>query len=570
MKVIIKTITPFITPLLFTMSFTAMATNNVIEPPMVAIPSGSFLMGNESGPLNEKPVRQVQINAFMLGKYEVTIAEFKQFVDTTNYPMPQTCVHEAGPNWFLRPSSDSKNNQQGRAGMELAVTSGSWDNNSISNNEFEPVVCIGWNAAKAYIAWLKQETGKPYRLPSEAEWEYAHRAGSTSTYAFGERADMDKVCHSSNVADKYAEEVAAKLFKAGYGGRPEPCNDKSGLVSIVGLYQPNAFGLYDTLGNVEEWMQDCYVDDYVNAPVNAQPVELANCKQRVLRGGSWHYLTYSASQRAGREQQDFVGVLEGFRLALDGDKVEPTSSTLDFEKQLHNAQKKQQQKRNKLLDFPQKATGLKLTKSNTPSRQYITLNWDNLNDIATFGYDIYRSNSYFDNSHKIASNVKGFEFTDVKPTNGHLRYSIVAVNAERQSPFSDIVTTGRHETHSLPGKVQAEAFHYSSNAVIAASISEPKGDNGYIRLSGSESQYKVTSNTDAAYKVTFRVFNNGQNQSFEFWQEGKLVTTLTPTGNRGWQSLILPEVYLPTGKNLLSIKTKDNNFSINWLQFEKI
>ena len=484
--------------------------------------------------------------------------------------MPQTCVHEAGPNWFLRPSSNSKNNPQGRNSMELAVTAGSWDKNSISNNEFEPVVCIGWSAAQAYTAWLKKETGKPYRLPSEVEWEYAHRAGTTSTYAFGERDDMGQVCHTSNIADKYAEEVAAKLFKAGYGGRPESCNDKSGLVSIVGLYQPNAFGLYDTLGNVEEWVQDCYVDDYVQTPVNGQSVELERCKQRVLRGGSWHYLTYTASQRAGREQQDFVGVLEGFRVALDGDEIEPAASSLLFEKQLNKAQKNEQDKRDQLLDFPKRPTGLTLKKSNKLGTQYITLNWDDLNDIATFGYDIYRSNSYFDASHKIASNVKALEFIDVEPMHGHLRYSIVAVNAQRESDFSDIVTTGLHDIHTLPGKVQAEAFHSSPNAKIAASVSEPKGDSGYIRLSDSEAKYQVISSTDASYKITFRVFNNGQNQPFELWQEHKQLATLTPTGKRGWQTLTVANVYLPKGRHLLSIKAKHNNFSINWLQFEQL
>jgi formylglycine-generating enzyme required for sulfatase activity len=319
-----------ITPLLLTMSLSATATNSPIEPLMVSIPAGTFLMGSERGHKNEQPVREVQISPFMLGKYEVTISEFKQFIAATDYSMSQTCIHEAGQNWFLRPASTSQKNQQGANNMELAITAGSWDKNSISDNEFEPVVCIGWDAAQAYTAWLKEETGKPYRLPTEAEWEYSHRAGSTSTYSFGEPDDIEKVCRSANIADKYGEEVAAKLFNAGYGGRPEVCNDKSGLVSIVGLYQPNAFGLYDMLGNVEEWVQDCYVDDYAQAPVNGKSVEINNCKQRVLRGGSWHYLTYSASQRTGREAQDFIGVLEGFRLALDGDTNLTSTSSKHF------------------------------------------------------------------------------------------------------------------------------------------------------------------------------------------------------------------------------------------------
>ena len=556
-----------ITALLLSMSFSATATNTPIEPLMVAIPAGTFLMGSERGDKNEQPVRQVQISPFMLGKYEITIAEFKQFVAATNYDMSQTCIHEADQNWFLRPISSSQNDLQDRNNWKLAVTAGSWDKNSISDNEFEPVVCIGWDAAQAYTAWLKEETGKPYRLPTEAEWEYAHRAGSRSTYSFGELDDIEKACLSGNIADKYAEEVAGKLFKAGYGGKPVACNDKSGLVSIVGLYQPNAFGVFDMLGNVEEWVQDCYADDYSQAPINGKSVEIDNCKQRVLRGGSWHYLTYSASQRAGREGGNFIGVLEGFRLALDGDKSLVSASSKKFEKRLNKEQQQQQQKMALQLDFPKKPTGLQVTKN---SKNKITLSWDNPNDSATTSYDIYRSISYFDESHKLASNIKGQEFVDLKPLIGRVHYRIVAVNTQRKGDFSEMKSIGQSKVHSLPGKIQGEAFQAAPNAVIAASISEPKEDRGYLGFSDSEALYQVVSTVSASYQVTFRVFNNGENQPFELWQGDNLLAILTPTGKRGWQTITEPKIYLSKGAHLLNIKANHNNFALNWLQFEKL
>lgn len=541
--------------------------NELIEPPMVTIPSGTFIMGSDVGNDNERPAHQVKMKGFMMGKYEVTIAEFKRFVAATNYPMPDSCVHEAGPYWFLRPTSNGNGLSSSGNGMELAVTKGSWEKNSISTNEFEPVVCVGWQAAQAYAAWLREQTGKPYRLPTEAEWEYATRAGSDGPYFFGGREEINQICRFANVADKYGEEIAGKLFNASYGGRPESCNDKSGLVSIVGLYQPNAFGLYDTLGNVEEWVQDCYAGDYKHSASGIDNAATKDCKLRVIRGGSWHYLTYTVSQRTGREQDDFIGVLEGFRLALDGENIEPENSTLHFEHRLSEAQKKQRQQMAALLDFPKQPTGLNVQERNDGS---LVLNWNEANDVATTGYDIYRSISYFDESHKIANNVSNTSFIDDKPIKGRVRYRIKALNAQRESDWSNLVTFGEFDTHLLPGKIQAEAYFAAPNAIIAASVSEPEGDRGYLRLANSWVKYHVSTKANATYQITVRIFSNGQGKPVELWLGNELLTSIVATGERGWQSISKTGIYLHKGEHVLSVKSGAQNIAINWLQLDKL
>lgn len=539
-----------------------------IEPAMVSIPSGTFVMGSDNGQANEKPVREVEINAFMMGKYEVTITEFERFIEATKYPMPQTCVHEAGPYWFLRPAKPEDNSVSTSGNeFELAVTKGSWDNNAISQNKFEPVVCVGWKAAHAYAAWLRKETGKPYRLPTEAEWEYASRAGTDTPYFFGDRNKIDQICRFANVADKFGEEVAGKLFNAGYGGSPEACNDKSGLVNIVGMYQPNAFGLYDTLGNVEEWVQDCYSDNPTNETDSNQVDEADDCKLRVIRGGSWHYQTYTVSQRTGREQDDFIGVLEGFRLALDGQDISPATSTLSFEKNLHNAQKQRQHKMDALLDFPQRPAGLKVSKNDEND---VVLSWNKNTDNATSGYDIYRSTSYFDESHNIARHLTNETFVDDKPVHGRVWYSIRAVNSQRKSQWSDPVVIGQSEIHSLPGKIQAEAYFSAPNSIIAASVSEPQDDRGYLRIANANADYQIAVGESATYEITLRIFNSRDSQPIEIWLEDKLVASILPTEEQGWQSVSKTGVHIAKGQHLLSIKSRSTDLSINWLEFTRL
>ncbi|MCE3607799.1 formylglycine-generating enzyme family protein [Massilia sp. P8910] len=314
-----------------------LATNEKpFEPDMVSIKAGQLTMGSDKW-ASTSPEHTVSIKAFKMGKYEVTVKEFAQFVKATNYAAPRQCVQMAGNPWF-------------------ADMAGSWNANTLSHSRFEPVTCIRPKDAEAYIAWMAKETGKKYRLPTEAEWEYAHRAGSTRKYPFGNNEEL--ACRYGNIADRSAEAA----FKRDYDGLDSkshvgvaPCDDKSDYASIVGMYEPNAFGLYDTLGNVAEFVQDCKKPNYTGAPADGSAVVEAKCAQRVNRGGSWHWEGW-ASYRRSEMPEEFVGSLEGFRVALDMDgsaEAAAKSALSAFAIELAAEQQKEREKRSKRAHIPE-------------------------------------------------------------------------------------------------------------------------------------------------------------------------------------------------------------------------
>ena len=209
---------------------------------MVVIPGGSFRMGCVSGrdcDDDEHPVHEVRVESFELGKYEVTFEEYDRFTAATG-----------------RDRTDDKGWGRGR----------------------RPVIRVTWEAAEAYTRWLSEQTGERYRLPSEAEWEYAARAGTETKYHFGK--EKSELCLYGNHADR----------STNIEWRNQTCSDGVGKqTALVGTYQPNGFGLYDMHGNVWEWVQDCWNRSYQGAPTDGAAWESGDCSQRVLRGGSWFY-----------------------------------------------------------------------------------------------------------------------------------------------------------------------------------------------------------------------------------------------------------------------------------------
>lgn len=305
------------------------ATTTAIEPPMATLQGGQFTMGSDQDVTvfkqtlsDHKPAHPVTLKAFRLGKYEVTVKEFARFVAATNYKAPEKCVQMHSKHWF-------------------EDVPGGWQKHSTSSSDYEPVTCIGWDAAKAYVNWLAKETGKPYRLPSEAEWEYAARAGTTGTYTWGE--DKSQACRHANVADRAAE-AAIKRDYDGLESKDHvgvvPCDDASGYASVVGMYEPNAFGLYDMIGNINEYVQDCYSKGYAGAPTDGSARMDGTCKEHVLRGGPWHWPEWLPIQR-GAMESGFFGQLEGFRVALSLDaqaEAKPGTAPSAFEQELAQAQ----------------------------------------------------------------------------------------------------------------------------------------------------------------------------------------------------------------------------------------
>lgn len=262
-------------------------------PEMIPIPGGNFEMGSpnfEAGRRDDEgPIRRVSIGPFALGKYAVTRGQFAVFVSETGYDAGEKC-------WTV---------EDGTA----EVRSGrSWRNPGFQQDNSHPIVCVSWDDATAYAQWLSRKTGKTYRMPSEAEWEYAARAGTTTVRYWGDSADQ--ACVYANVMDTTGKsQVPGVTWEVS-------CTDGHGYTAPVGSFKPNAFGLYDMLGNVWQWTQDCWHDNYDGAPTDGSAWSGGDCERHAVRGGSWllRPVSVRAAARSGSNTTGRSRSL-GFRLA---------------------------------------------------------------------------------------------------------------------------------------------------------------------------------------------------------------------------------------------------------------
>ena len=238
-------------------------------PDMVVLPAGEFLMGSSTEEIgaglaaaNEAPQHKVAVRqSIAIGRFEVTRNQYAAFVNSTGYRGSDRCF------------TFEQNIPREREDRSFLAPGYVQDGN-------HPAVCVSWNDAHAYVDWLSKTTGKPYRLPSEAEYEYAARAGSTARFAFSD--DPADLCRFANGADQSAKR----------GGLPEDasymtCRDGYEFTAPVGSLAANAFGLYDLIGNVWEWSADCFADDYSAASSDGAPRATPNCQARTVRGGDW-------------------------------------------------------------------------------------------------------------------------------------------------------------------------------------------------------------------------------------------------------------------------------------------
>jgi formylglycine-generating enzyme required for sulfatase activity len=303
------------------------ANKALILPAMATIKGGDFAMGSTANPKNpdyptSEPVHTVGIRTFRLSKYETTVGQFRQFVDATGYKMDGDCWKFATNDWGM---------EGGKAGWNAPVNAPS---------DYHPVMCVSWDDAHAYLQWLSKETGRAFRLPSEAEWEYAARAGSTTRYPFGD--DPTALCKHANVYDRSGKVAITPL--TGKKREEIACDDQAGLTTVVGMYQANPYGLFDMLGNVGELVEDCQHLSYDGAPNNGA-AWTSNCalfhdsRMVIHRGGNYNNGPVGASPtyraHAGTDNRSSVG--EGFRIAEDAG-AEPIANEAGFETGLAKAQ----------------------------------------------------------------------------------------------------------------------------------------------------------------------------------------------------------------------------------------
>ena len=274
---------------------------------MLTIDGGSFNMGcstNDAGcSANESPNHNVKIASFRLAKYELTRDRFALFVNATGYKTD---------------AEKNSNQQQGCYGINVSESSEwgwvdglNWRNANLygeAQTGRHPVVCVSDNDVQAYVKWLNAQTGMAFRLPSEAEWEYAARAGSGSALFFGN--DINKACTVANVADE------TPLKNTNVWTNKVSCKDQFSFTAPVGQFQSNKYGLYDMIGNVMELTDDCYNSSFNNAPSNAKPWRSGNCNVRVIRGGAFNYAAeYLRSSKRNTVEKSGRKIDIGFRLA---------------------------------------------------------------------------------------------------------------------------------------------------------------------------------------------------------------------------------------------------------------
>ena len=235
---------------------------------------------------DEHPQHRVRITKpFYLGTYHVTRGQFRQFVIDTSY---KTDAEKGG-----KPGAFGWDPDKRAFGFNEKY---SWRNAGFEQTDEHPVVNVSWNDAVEFCKWLSKKDNKTYRLPTEAEWEYACRAGTTTRYSNGD--DPETLARVANVIDATFHKEFPDYEKAIYPRNTINANDGYVFTSPVGQFKPNAFGLYDMHGNAQQWCADWYGDDYYGkSPVN-DPRGPSRGENRVFRGGAWCRMPYYSRSAA--------------------------------------------------------------------------------------------------------------------------------------------------------------------------------------------------------------------------------------------------------------------------------
>ena len=258
-------------------------TPSVFEPLTIEIKGGTFQMGSNDESSDEKPIHRVTLNDFAIGKYEVTFEQFAAFINDKNY---KTDADKEGWSYVWTGSIyEKKNGVNWKCDVAGKVR---------PQDEYKhPVIHVSWNDATAYCQWLSSKTNKKYRLPTEAEWEYAARGGNQSKGY--------KYSGSNTIGD-------VAWYSANSGSKTHP----------VGTKGANELGIYDMSGNVWEWCSDWYDENYYKNSAAQNPKGAQSGSLRVLRSGSWNY-SDSGCRSSNRlwGEPDYRYYTFGFRLARD-------------------------------------------------------------------------------------------------------------------------------------------------------------------------------------------------------------------------------------------------------------
>ena len=546
----VKKILPIMVALACTQAMANSSSTVFYEPSTASIPAGHFMAKDHKDDSRYK----ANVEAFQMAKYELTEAEFRKFVEATGYQAPTNCMHEIGQNWFGAGERD-----------------GDWDNNFFNLSEYHPVVCIGVKGAEDYAAWLSKQTGKHYRLMSEAQWLYVMSTGGYDEYIREDGKKRHQVCEIANLADRHAFAMTEKVYDAPYTSSYtiEDCNDRELLSSTVGLYKADKYGVHDLLGNIQEVVADCYVDGKQRFPEGGGPVTANNCTSRIAKGSSWHWEVPELDRR-GELPDDFNAAIEGFRLVLDtkGKSLPAQAGSAEFVTGLSKAQKQAKAVHAQIADYPSKVNNLKIKQKG----KIIALSWDSNQLDTGVSYKVIRQDLVANTENIVANGITNNHFIENKPSKNKARYKVVAQFGALSGLASNTVDSKTKKVHALPTRIQAEAFSQGEKVAVRNSSQEPKHDLVFANLRNTHADYSIAVNKAGKYTLQPRVYHSGESQSFQVLLNNKPLKTITTTGDEGWQTPQAVPVTLPKGKHTLSVKPigERTRLSLNWLDIKKL
>ncbi len=271
------------------------------EPSLTLIPAGSFKMGSKESDSDARPVHKVKVASFYLSKYEVTNVEFVEFLNSIKVEVRNNeDVFYRGKQIYDLICDGFCSNWQ----HEIYLEDGRFKLRP--GSEQFPVVLVSWYGAVTYAKWLAQRTGKPYRLPTEEEWEYAAGGGKLHQKWAGTKSGGRALSKFANLCDAFC---AVKNW------RNHTLNDGYAYTAPVGSFKPNKFGLYDMTGNVHEWCSNRYYPSYDLSTVSQAD---RNDEVYVFRGGSWiNSIASSTTTARYSAEPNYCTTVVGFRLARD-------------------------------------------------------------------------------------------------------------------------------------------------------------------------------------------------------------------------------------------------------------
>jgi len=536
-----------------------------ITPPMVNIPAGSFMMGSDLGKKRESPRHSVTLPPFQMGKYLVTVAEFKKFALETGFKPKTNCNDHLDKNWM------------GGVGDEITAT---WDNNRYTNSDYQPITCVTWQDANDYAKWLSDKTGTPYRLPTEQEWEYSLKANTSSRYFWGDDPNWTQVCSYGNFADQSGEYFASKQYGASYVGfiGHVNCDDGEPYNAIVGLYRPNPFGLYDMVGNVKQHLGQCYYSGHQAR--TEKEMDTAQCEYTSMRGSIWHFSPELNTSRGGYKKTWKPGAVLGFRLATDGQNIITDKSTMAFEANLEKAQTKRLANRPRLPKAPDMIQLVKV------ENNQFKLSWQLSDDPRVTGYEIYQSNiphahliggfyqRYYDKKQTVSATNNSLNLT--LPNKG-VSFRVVAKTDKITSLPSQPAVLFEPNSLTIPGRLNMFDTTKLENAHLK--FREAKDDKPelyyLLKYTGpeqlvSKAEFSIDVKKSAWYTLNYHGKMGGKGEFFKLWQDNKLIGKISYDKDIDDKISTRHKVFLEQGKynmQLSVVRQTPDRWYINWLDF---